>query len=256
MEILSHKNYQELLDYMPYVKMQLKEWMFVDVRLTPECDKNFTSANASEQIHALFRDREGKLYICNDREILMLVRWGHSNPNTGIADSIAKTLPDGSCEVHVQEPTPDGIAKLELLITYKLPVAAPKLIDLRRERKEHVILVADDDMFQRSIMKKGLAKVGTVIEVDSGDAVEAAYREYNPDIVFLDIHMPGASGRDVVYQLSEMDTDAYIIMVSADGTQENIADTWQKGAQDFITKPFSKERLIECVKKCPTIRIP
>ncbi|MDR3425193.1 MAG: response regulator [Alphaproteobacteria bacterium] len=255
MEILLRKNHQDLLSYLPYVKTSLKAWLFVDIRLTEACDKDFTVTRAAEHIHALFKDKEGKIYICNDREILMIVRWGQENPQSGIADTIGKSLPGGNCEVHAQEPTADGVAKLEILLTYKSPVAAPTLIDIRSKRKERVLLVADDDMFQRSIIKKGLSKIGTVIEVSSGDEVESAYRQHNPDILFLDIHMPGLSGRDIVYKMSELDPDSYIIMVSADGTQENIADTWQKGARDFLIKPFSKERLLECVRKCPTIHL-
>ena len=72
MEILSHKNHQELLDYLPHVKSSLKEWLFVDVRLTGNSDKNFVISNAADLIHSLFESKEGKLFICNDREILML----------------------------------------------------------------------------------------------------------------------------------------------------------------------------------------
>jgi two-component system chemotaxis response regulator CheY len=252
-EILPHKNYKELLDLMPQVKSALQEWLFVDLRLTKDCDKNFTVAAAADLIHSLFKDKEGKIYIGNDHSMIMLVRTGKNYPPAELTNNIKRHLPEGSCEVRVSEPTPEGLNKLEVFITYKKTEATQSLVDIRKSRKENVILVADDDMYQREIIKKGLAKIGAVVEVESGDGVAAAYSRCNPDIVFLDIHMPGRSGREIVYELAELDPDSFVVMISADGSRENVADTWQKGAKEFLTKPFTKEKLLECVKKCPTI---
>jgi len=97
MEILHHKDLhkkdpRELLGYLPYVKLSLKEWLFVDIRLTDE-EENLSVEQMAEAVHALFKSREGKLYIVNDRELLMLVRWGKNNPAAIVADSIGASLP-------------------------------------------------------------------------------------------------------------------------------------------------------------------
>jgi two-component system chemotaxis response regulator CheY len=253
MEILFYKDYRELLGYLPYVKLSLKEWLFVDVRLSDPSDENLTISKAAEAVHALFKSQEGKLYVCNDREILMIVRWGKNNPASAVADGVSKALPEKGCEVFVHAPTIEGIAKLEILITYKKPAASPTLADIRATRRENVIVVADDDMYMRMLVKKGVGTNFTVIEIADGSEILAAYKNNVPDVLFLDIHMPNMDGTNVLQQILALDPKAYIVMLSADSSRENVEQTAQKGAKGFLTKPFTKERLQEHLNKCLTI---
>ncbi len=258
MEILHHrdlqkKDHKELLGYLPYVKLSLKEWMFVDIRLSEMPEDSFAIERAAEEVHALYKNREGKLYICNDREILMLVRWGKDNPAEAIATDIGTVLPKEECQVYVHEPTMGGIAKLEILITYRRASTTPTYADTRATRRENIVIVADDDMYMRMLVKKGLGPDATVIEVaDGGDVIET-YKKNVPDIIFLDIHMPKIEGNALLEQILKTDPRAYIIMLSADSSRENVKIAVQKGAKGFLTKPFTKERLHEYLAKCPTI---
>jgi two-component system chemotaxis response regulator CheY len=254
MEILYHKDHRELLGYLPYVKLTLKEWLFVDVRIEEAAVKDLTVAKAAEAVHALFKSREGKLFVCNDREILMIVRWGKSNPASVVADGIGKALPKDGCQVFVHEPTMSGVTKLEVLITYKKPTAAPlTYADKRATRRENVILVADDDLYMRMLVKKGVVVNSTVVEVADGAQVLDAYKKSVPDIIFLDIHMPNIDGTELLQQIRAIDPRAYIVMLSADSSAENVKSTTQSGAKGFLTKPFTKEKLQEYLIKCPTI---
>jgi len=253
MEILSHKDYKELLGYLPTLKKSLKDWLFVDIRITDTSDQDLTVDAAANAVQALFRNKEGKLYVCNSREILMIVRWGKTNPPTIVADTVSKALPEKGCAVYVHEPTLTGIAKLEILITYKKPSAAPTFADIRATRRENVVIVADDDMYLRMLVKKGVGGNYTVVEIANGNEVFEAYKKYAPDIIFLDIHMPNLDGTAILQHILALDPSAYIIMLSADSSRENVELTVQKGARGFLTKPFSKERLQECLNKCPTI---
>lgn len=252
MEILFHKHHKELLDYLPHIKSSLKEWLFVDVRLTEACDKNFTITNAADLLHSLFLDKEGKLYICNGREILMLIHWGRSYALSEITRSVEHYLPQGSCEVHAHEPTPEGLAKVEMLITYKRSSASPSLADIRSTRRENVVLIADDDMYMRMLVKKGVSSQATIHEVGDGKEVVDAYNKYAPDILFLDIHMPNVEGTSALHTILTIDPKAYVLMLSADSSRENVELTTKSGAKGFLTKPFTKDKLMEYIKKCPT----
>ncbi len=253
MEILSHKNYQQLLDYLPNIKSSLKEWQLVDIRLTENSDTNFTAAKAAELVHTAFKDKEGKIYLCNEREIFMLIRWGEGIDPLLIAKPIEEHLPKGSCKISVHEPTPEGLQKLEMLISYRKSSESSPFADMRASRRENVILVADDDMYMRTLVKKGAASIATVQEVANGNEIITAYKKHTPDILFLDIHMPGRDGTEVLHDILAIDADAYVIMLSADSSQENVAETTKKGAKGFMTKPFTKEKLLEYVKLCPTL---
>jgi CheY-like chemotaxis protein len=229
MEILHHKDLnkkdpKELLGYLPYVKLSLKEWLFVDIRLT-EAAENLSIEKVAEIIRASFKSREGKLYICNEREILMLVRWGKNNPASIVADTIGAALPKEGCQVFVHEPTLTGVSKLEVSITYKKPASAPTYADARATRRENVVVVADDDMYMRMLVKKGAGPNATIVEVADGSEVLAAYQKSVPDIIFLDIHMPGMNGSDVLQQILAVDPSAYIVMLSADSSRENVEST-------------------------------
>jgi len=254
MEILPRQSRQELLDFMPRITLSLQEWQLVEIRLANDSAGALTIPNVAERVQALFKDKEGKLYICNDHEVLMLLRWGKDRPPAEIAGSIEAHLPEGSCKVHVHPPTPEGLAKIEVLVTHKRPESTPlAFADTRTTRRENVILVADDDMYMRMLVKKGVAAQATVHEVANGNEVVAAYRQRAPDIVFLDIHMPGKDGMAVLREILAIDPKAYIVMLSADSSVENIGYTLHEGAKGFLTKPFTKEKLLEAIQKCSTL---
>ena len=250
MKILTSEQRKELLQFLPLMKRSLKEWLFVDVRLAEPLDKNFGVTQAAEMVCAQFKEKEGLVYVCNSREILMLLRWGMIAANTNaVAKGVSERMPDGSCEINVREPTPEGLLKLEMLIA---PSASGFAV-LRAKRKENVILVVDDDMYMRLLVKKGSGSLHTIVEVDSGDKVLEAYKKNVPDLVFLDIHMPNMSGPDALRELLAIDPKAYVIMLSADSSLENVANMTKLGASGFMTKPFNKEKLQEYILKCPTI---
>lgn len=254
MEIVYRKNQEELLRYLPYVKLSVRDWIFVDIRLTDPNNSDLTIDQAAESVHALFKSLEGKLYVINAREILMMVRWGRDNPATAIGGDITKAMPKDGCQVFVHEPTVAGITKLEILITYNKPPSGPAtLADLRAARRENVVIVADDDMYMRMLVKKAVGANYTVIEIGDGGDVLEAYKKHVPDVLLLDIHMPNKDGTGLLQQILAIDPRAYIIMLSADSSRENVEATASRGAKGFLTKPFTKEKLQGYLTKCPTI---
>ncbi len=252
MEILSHKNHQELLDFLPQIKSSVKEWVLVDVRLTEISDKDFTVTDAANLIRHLYEKNEGKLYICNSREMILLLRLGKTKEKTpeAVAKNVEENLPESSCEVRAYEPTPQGIAKFEVLITYRKPVG---LSDLRRARIEKIIMVADDDMYIRMLVKKGAGANFLIVEVEDGQDVMNSYRQHTPDILFLDVHLPNIDGTNLLRGILSFDPKAYVVMLSADSSLENVEHALSKGAAGFLAKPFTKEKLHEYIRKCPTI---
>lgn len=244
MEILSHKSHQELLNYLQHVRASLQEWLLLEVRLTEQSKDNITVRDTAELIHSLFGEKEGKIYICNDHEVLMLVRWGRNAPEE-VTKKIEKQFPEGSCEVQVHAPTVEGLTKLELQISVKHPITLAKI---RRAREEKIILVADDDMYMRLLVKKGVGQDLTVYEVANGDEVLAAYKKLAPNILFLDIHMPNVEGTVILQSILALDPEAYVVMLSADSSPENVLFTKEQGAKWFVGKPFTKEKLQECIR--------
>ncbi len=69
------------------------------------------------------------------------------------------------------------------------------------------------------------------------------------DIVIADLKMPGVDGIQLLKAIREFDEDIPVIIVTAYGTVESAIETMQKGAFDFITKPFRKEQILFTIEK-------
>ncbi len=113
------------------------------------------------------------------------------------------------------------------------------------------VLVVDDALFVRQAMKKILESNGHVMigEADNGEKAIEKYKELNPDVVLLDITMPGMSGVETLKQLKAIDYDVKVIICSSMGQQSIIAEAIQAGAKDFVVKPFKEENVIASLEK-------
>jgi two-component system nitrogen regulation response regulator NtrX len=111
------------------------------------------------------------------------------------------------------------------------------------------ILVIDDDAGIRESLKMTLEYDGyEVIGAATGPEGLNLVERDAPDLVLLDVKMPGMDGFDVMSRLHSMQSDLPIVMISAHGTGMTGADAIKKGAVDFIDKPFSNDRMLVTVK--------
>lgn len=126
----------------------------------------------------------------------------------------------------------------------------------KQQRDRDVVLIADDNVFIRFLVKKWLGPVAEIIEVGNGSEVLAAYQKHQPNITFLDIHMPGRNGKDILNDIRAFDANAFVIMLSADSNKNNVVDSIRGGARAFITKPFTRETLRKYYLMCPNLKQP
>lgn len=124
---------------------------------------------------------------------------------------------------------------------------------MRGDRDGNLVLVADDNEFVRFLIKKWLGPNAEVVEVGHGNDVVEEYRRVKPDILFLDIHLPGRNGKDILKEILDMDASAFVVMLSADSKKENVIFSIQTGAKAFMTKPFTRQTLDRYYNLCPTI---
>ncbi|WP_210363829.1 response regulator [Bacillus sp. REN3] len=113
------------------------------------------------------------------------------------------------------------------------------------------ILVVDDAAFMRMMIKDILSKNGFEVVAEAADGVQALekYKEFNPDLVTMDITMPEMDGITALKEIKSMNPNAKVIMCSAMGQQAMVIDAIQAGAKDFIVKPFQADRVIEAISK-------
>ena len=108
------------------------------------------------------------------------------------------------------------------------------------------ILIVDDEEHIRELIAKFLTKHGfTVRLAANGDQGIETVRKEIPDLVFLDILMPGRNGLDVLKQLKEEFPELPVIIFSALHEEETAKEAIRLGAYDYMTKPFSLDRLLK-----------
>ena len=113
------------------------------------------------------------------------------------------------------------------------------------------VLIVDDASFMRKLLGDIISKSGFEIVGEGGNGQEGfdLYKKLKPDIVTLDITMPGVTGLECVKMIREFDPNANIVMCSAMGQQAMVIEAIQAGAKDFNVKPFQATRVIEALTK-------
>ncbi|MDZ7265755.1 MAG: sigma-54 dependent transcriptional regulator [candidate division KSB1 bacterium] len=123
----------------------------------------------------------------------------------------------------------------------------------RRARK-YSILVVDDDrnickMIEINLRKE---KEYVVETANSGEACLKMIRENVPDLILLDIQMPGIDGIETLTRIRNEEPRIPVVMMSAHGTIEKAVKSMKLGAYDFIQKPFPSDRLLVTVRNALT----
>jgi DNA-binding response OmpR family regulator len=110
------------------------------------------------------------------------------------------------------------------------------------------ILVADDDRDLLDLVGFSLGQAGfLVIKATDGVAAQRVFAEEAPDLVILDINMPGATGFDVCRAIRQS-SRVPVMMLTVRGEEADLVRALDLGADDYLTKPFSPRTLLARVK--------
>jgi DNA-binding NtrC family response regulator len=106
------------------------------------------------------------------------------------------------------------------------------------------IFLLDDDDLIVAMLTRALRGEGHTVQgrSDPAGAVDAI-RAFAPDLVLLDVKLPGTSGLDLLTQLSEQPSGAQVVMLSSDASAESAVRAMKMGAVDYLTKPFDLEEV-------------
>jgi DNA-binding response OmpR family regulator len=111
------------------------------------------------------------------------------------------------------------------------------------------ILVIDDDPAIMSLLKRGLSYEGFVVDIaGTGENGLALARDRPPDLVVLDIMMPGINGLEVLRRLRAADERLPVLMLTAKDAPADQVQGLEAGADDYVVKPFTFEVLLARVR--------
>ena len=111
------------------------------------------------------------------------------------------------------------------------------------------VLIIDDNALTRYTIKTLLLKLEheVVGEVENGEAALKAYAGSKPDLVFLDLILPGKSGVEILEELLKLDPGAKVVILTAVEQEELDRQLANRGVSGVIRKPFSFEEFKEAV---------
>lgn len=111
------------------------------------------------------------------------------------------------------------------------------------------LLLVDDEELSRYAFKVLISKYFTdiqiVAEADNGLAAIRAYKSYLPDVVILDIHMPGMNGLQTLQEIISINPDANVLIYSAYDHFDYVSQAMDLGAKGYLLKPVTNEELAE-----------
>jgi DNA-binding NtrC family response regulator len=116
------------------------------------------------------------------------------------------------------------------------------------------ILIVDDDKSIRYSLKRMMEDKYSIITAQNGEEALHRVGENPPDLVIMDIKMPGRNGIDVLKEIKSIDPKSLIILMTAYGTTETAIEAMKYGAFDYILKPFPILQMKALVEKAISLR--
>ncbi len=116
------------------------------------------------------------------------------------------------------------------------------------------ILIADDELYIRLLVKDILEPEFTVLEASNGEEAVSITRTEQPDLVLMDILMPKLDGYTACYAIknNELTKDIPVVMLTGVGHELNRQLSQEMGATAYITKPFNPEDLLDKARQHAT----
>jgi YesN/AraC family two-component response regulator len=127
------------------------------------------------------------------------------------------------------------------------------LMKIVEETKKLKAMVLEDDPETNDLMSKTLDNFFSDVQsaLDGETALEL-YEKHQPDIIFIDIILPGKSGLDIAKEIRDINPKQMIVIVSASDDMGNISEAVKIGVNNFIRKPINTDKMIDVLKDIVT----
>jgi two-component system response regulator AtoC len=114
----------------------------------------------------------------------------------------------------------------------------------------HSLLIVDDEILTLNNLKKALEKEDyEVLVTNSGETALELFEKYKPELVLLDLMLPGISGIEVLKRMKEAERETIVIMMSAYEILEKAVESMKLGAYDYLLKPFKINDLKNTIRR-------
>ncbi|MCC6597834.1 MAG: response regulator [Alphaproteobacteria bacterium] len=258
-----HFSFSRLLDY----RALILDLSGISAKLeTAEAQRTHFVAGFEKTIEGF--GFEGFLYAFEDLDVFALLRTEDAEALRSLESFyqlISASLPAGFSDFGALEGTFDAYQKFaerkvlsaKRQETYSAMGDRSLIGSLAQRRREHAepqILVVEDDRFTAHYASSILGEAYKPLVCRTGEEAVSAYIHTAPDIVFMDIHLPGLSGHEALEIIHAVDPEAFVVMLSADAAMESVVRASAGGASKFLKKPFARGKLVDLVENSPHMR--
>lgn len=203
-----------------------------------------------------FGKDQSHFYPFDEEKELIMYTNNVSNRSFAYFDkAIFESLSRDDVDLEIHDLDENGIRTLSTQIK-RLAANNDETINLSLQRlcrEGNCMLVLDDDAMVLKTMENVLKSFGRVGLEQDGERFIKLYKEFAPNIVFVDIHLKNERGSDIIRKIKEeIDPNIHAVMISADGTRDTVIEVKEAGAHGFIVKPFNRETVYKHLLKAPT----
>ena len=243
----------QFLNFVSVKKKTDEDWAFLHIK----SKSNEVNVEEIQQFldFQLQQDKPYVLDLSDDEEICLVVQ--NTNRKLEYIDKkIYETFSSDEVVAVTNTFDENGLNQFSKLMAPHIENAdIPAQVSLKRlARTGNSIMVLDDDLMVIKQMEHILGSFGHVVALQDHAEFLDAYKQYAPDILFLDIHLQnGARGPAFMSKLlSEIDPFAHVIIISSDTAVDTVMDIKTKGVKGFVVKPFDRNKLFKHVMNTPT----
>ncbi len=119
---------------------------------------------------------------------------------------------------------------------------------MNKNKKTLSVLVIEDNEMFRKLALEMLNFCNTYSASSAAEGIKK-FDQYKPDITFIDIGLPDSNGHNVMAHIKAKDTNAFMVMLTASNLQIDVQESLKNGARGYIVKPFSRQKIKECIDK-------
>ena len=117
------------------------------------------------------------------------------------------------------------------------------MIRTRENEPLRVVVIDDEDVLRTCLCRAMQSRGWCAVGAETAAAGPSLIKFSLPDLVLLDLRMPGMSGLDAIPHLLQLATQAYIVMLTGQGSNALAAEALKRGARDYLTKPVDADQI-------------
>ena len=249
-----------LMEYIKDIKSGESRWDLVEIGVLGPPRKE-ASRDVAQALQSIFESKDGKIFVCNDKEILMVIDHGKNKDLTFVCSCVQNNMEDYICFMDVAEfaevknKAGETTKKIEKLQIHMAKDGYDETIPQRRaKRQEGIIMIATKDDSLRRALSPKLLKYGKFPSVQEMEELLLGYHENAPNVLIWDMSTVRMVERAPVDMVFSADQDAYIISLTDVVDVQQMMQMKQKGIVEMLPKPVNEDKLDKLIMDSPAFK--